>query len=139
MGSSKRTPSCLGIIICDHVYQVAHSDRTILVGVMHGLTASAFPFRYPAMQTYLTLTGGQGSYDLSVSIENAQTGMTIVDRRLQVHLRDPLEMMDVVSNLANVVFPQPGKYWADVKVDGQLVAQRPLFVGTSVSSPGNAP
>ena len=128
MPNNQRLPVCIALVLCDQVYPIANSDGFIFVNVFHVLRAPAFPFAYPGMAAYFTTTDGMGEYDVTITIENAQTGREVAKAKGKLDFKQPLGINDTVLMMRNLVFPHPGKYWADLHVAGQLLVQRPFFV-----------
>lgn len=46
----------------------------------------------------------------------------------QYTVRDPLSIGDVQIILHGVPFVEPGKYWVELRCNGELIAQRPFHV-----------
>ena len=134
MSKTGELPECLSVIICDEIYRDEVSKKLILVGVFNLIKAAAFPVKHPRMTVLFTLTNGQGTYDMSLSIEHASTGDAIAEIKGPLKLQDPLEIVDFNVELGGLQFPEPGKYWVIVKVNGAIIRQRPFVVGQARAS-----
>lgn len=146
MTLERRTPVCLALVLCDQIFPINSGDGFIFVNVFHVLRAPAFPFIYPQIAVYSTMTEGMGRYDVRLSIESAETGREVTRTAGVIEFKQPLGMNDTVMVLRNLVFPQPGKYWAVLYAGEQLLVQRPFYVETrrprpapAAQSPGGPP
>lgn len=128
MSKTPELPECLSVIICDEIYRDEVSKKLILVGVFNVIKAAAFPAKHPRMTVLFTLTNGQGTYDMSLSLEHASTGAAIAEIKGPLKLQNPLEIVDFNVELGGLQFPEPGKYWVIVKIDGAIINQRPFVV-----------
>lgn len=121
-------PECLAIIVCDDIYRDEITKKLILVGTFNRIVADQFPYTHSNFTVLFTLTEGRGKYDMSLSVENAKTGVTIVDLKGPLTIAEPTLIADFNVSMANITFPEAGKYWICLKVNGTIIKQRPITV-----------
>lgn len=135
MNDSLERPSCLSIIISDAVYRDEVSKKLIIVGTFNTIHAQSFPHRHDHMNVLFSLTSGRRVYEVTLAIENGSTGATLTEIKGPMRLDNPLQITDVNVELRNLEFPEPGKYWVTLRVDGEIICQRPFMI----AGPGEQP
>jgi hypothetical protein len=128
MGMAAEIPECLSMIICDDVYRDERTRKTVLVGAFSTICAASFPCAHPKMVAFFTLTNGRGEYDLSLKVEHEQTGATLLEMKGPLRLSNPLDICDFHVEILGLRFPEPGKYWIFLAVNGEIIKQRPFLV-----------
>jgi hypothetical protein len=126
--SSPEKLTCISIIICDDIYRDEKTKKLVIIGTFNTLNASAFPCKHPHMRVLFTITNGKGDYDLKLSIEHEKSGQRLVELGGPFHVDDPLAIVDVDAEVAELVFEKPGKYWVALSADGEIIQQRPFVV-----------
>jgi hypothetical protein len=129
--SAKRSAvplKCIGIILCEAAYRIANSPNLVIVNTFHALSATAFPCRFPKITVIYSVTNGHGTYDMELAVTNARTGEDVMTGKDQYTVNDPLSIGDVQIVLSGVPLPEPGKYWIEVRCNGELIGQRPFYV-----------
>lgn len=119
---------CIGIILCDNAYRIAGTLNLVVVNTFHKLGVPGCPCRFPRITVLYTVTEGHGTYDLELAVVNARTGQDVATYRDSYTVNDPLAIGDVQMILHNVPLPEPGKYWIELRCNGELVGQRPFYV-----------
>jgi hypothetical protein len=130
---------CISIVLCEAAYSVANTSNMIIVNTFHALSSSNYPCPFPKITVLYTVTDGHGSYDLSVSIVNASTGQTTLEVRQPCVLDNPLTILDAQVIMHQVLLPSPGKYWVEIRCDGELIGQRPFYAGATAPPPPALP
>jgi hypothetical protein len=121
-------PQCIAIILCEEVHRIHNTWNFIIHRTFHTLYTPAFPFQFPRITVFSTLTGGHGSYDMEVAVVHARAQRDLMGARRRFTIQNPLGITDMETVLLNVPIPEAGKYWVELRCDGGLVAQRPFFV-----------
>lgn len=120
--------TCVSMVICDDIYRDEHTKKLIIVGAFNNISAPSMPCRHPRMHVLLTLTNGQGKYDVSLSIEHEETGHKVIEIRGPLKIENPLSIQDMNVILQDVGFQQEGKYWVVLRADEEIIQQRPFTV-----------
>jgi hypothetical protein len=139
MNEALERPSCLSIIISDAVYRDEVSKKLIIVGTFNTIHAQSFPHRHDHMSVLFSLTSGRRVYEVTLAIENGATGATLTEIKGPMQLENPLQITDVNVELRNLEFPEPGKYWVTLRVDGEIICQRPFMIAGPGSQPEAGP
>jgi hypothetical protein len=129
--SSKVNPvplECIGIILSESAYRVNNGPNLVIANTFHLLLQEKFPCSFPKITAVYTVTGGHGTYDLELAIVSAATGDDVRTSKSRHTSTDPLALTDVLVVMRGVPFPAPGKYWSEVRCNGQLIGQRPFYV-----------
>lgn len=132
-------PSCLSIIISDAVYRDEMSKKLIIVGTFNTIHALTFPHRHDHMSVLFSLTSGRRTYEVTLAIENGSTGASLAEIKGPMRLDNPLNITDVSVELRHLEFAEPGKYWVTLRVDGEIICQRPFMVAGPGAQPDSAP
>ena len=130
-------PACISIVLCDAVYRDEETKKLVLAGVFNAVGVKEFPYTHPRMQVLFTLTNGRGTFDISLSIEDASTGKVMYEATGPFVSDSPLRVCDVNTEVVDVPFLAPGKYWVVLRSGTQLLAQRPFWV-TSLTNGGTS-
>lgn len=120
--------TCVSMVICDDIYRDEHTKKLIIVGAFNNISAPSMPCIHRRMHVLLTLTNGQGNYDVSLSVEHEKTGHKIIEIRGPMKIEDPLSIHDTNVELQNVGFQEEGKYWVVLRADEEIIQQRPFTV-----------
>jgi hypothetical protein len=141
MEASAMRPDVLYLILCDRIDtdpENYHRCNTFgLVTTIRSVTTPAFPVVHPSLRALLVWTGCTGTGELAFRIAEEASGRTIcrVRPRLVRLVGDPAAVGGVVFRTQNCVFPAPGLYWAEVILDGQVIARQRLLVKSPESFP----
>jgi hypothetical protein len=119
---------CIGIILCEAAYRVHGRSNLIIVNTFHALSVPICPCRFPKITVLYTVTDGHGSYDMTLAVVEARTGAEVMTYKDRYTVDDPLTLGDVQLVLRDVPLPEAGKYWMELRCDGELIAQRPFYV-----------
>ena len=109
-----------------------------IMGIFHDIYAPEFPARHSSMHLVISLEAALGEYDQSRTFsiilmdDDAKTLMNI-SGPLQIPNADRGRKpeVNVILNLNDVIFPQPGHYTFVVMVDDEHKGQLSLHVNKS--------
>ena len=121
-------PKCISMILCESIHRDERTKNLILVGTFNRITGKSLPIPLPKFCVLFTLTDGQGEFDLSLSIENADSGQPLVEMKGPMTLSDPLSISDFDVEFKGLVFAEEGKYWLVLKANDEILNQRPFEV-----------
>jgi len=126
--SSPEQPTCVSIGLCDDVYESREGQKTALVGLFSRIGVKSLPALHPSMWVFFSVTNCRGTRQLSLSIENAATGLALMEVAGPWTLDDPAAIADVQIPVKGLVFSESGKHWVVLKSDGKINGQRPFYV-----------
>jgi len=121
-------PSLLAWITCDAVHIDPASGKHTILGVFSNIKARSFPVVHPYMVWFLTLTDVQpGTHKIKISL-----GLDPVNPA-QLLQRDfeslsPLHRINLINELRNLRFEQPGDYHIVIEVDDDPILATNLTV-----------
>lgn len=128
MTSNPEKLSCISIIICDEVYRDERTKKQVIIGTFNRITTPSVPCGHARMVVLFSVTNGNGNYHLTLRVEHEQTGHTVAEINGPFKIDDPLAISDISVELRNLVFPNEGKYWVELKADGEILQTRPFIV-----------
>jgi len=104
------------IFVCENVI-VSFNGQLSLINLVSEITSTAFPALHPRSTILVSVSGESGSYDEKVEIIN------LTDDKIIATVSGKIEIKDAggnnfIASFINIVFPQEGKYWIKVVVDG---------------------
>jgi hypothetical protein len=122
-------PQLLTWITCDSVHIDPATGKHYLLGCFSNLRARKFPATHPRMIWFLTLTDLKpGKHTLKLSYgQDMETIQKIVERPFES--RTPLDKVNLINELRNLRFEEPGTYQILIEVDDE-----PLLVNSLVVS-----
>jgi hypothetical protein len=116
--------------------RIANGGDFVLFRTFHAITTRIVPHRHPHLTVLCTLTGGHGQYPVEVAVVNARAMMDVAVSRSIVNSNNPLGITDAVTEFFDVLLPEPGKYWIEMRCQGEIIAQRPFHLHFKPPQPG---
>ena len=122
-------------ILCDDVKR-EDNGKLMLLGLFESIRAVKFPAVHPSLYIVNRWCKGEGSYRQKTRIVNSK------DKAVAFQTDDqPFELKDIdghhtlISKVNNLKFPEPGKYWVEVLLDGELILNYPIMLREEKSEP----
>ncbi|MFT3784292.1 MAG: hypothetical protein QM790_19970 [Nibricoccus sp.] len=106
-------------ITCDGVHIDPSSGKHTILGVFSNIRARQFPVVHPFMIWFLTLSdvpAGEHKIKISLGLDPANT-VPIIDRKFES--QSPLQRINLINEIRNLNFDQPGDYSIIVEVDDE--------------------
>lgn len=128
MGRNPEQLTCVAMVVCDDVFRDQRTNKLILVGVFNNIDAYKLPTIHPRMSVLFTVTNGRGSYEASLSVEHEASGEKIAEMSGPMSIDSPLAIVDFDICLPRLRFDRDGKYWVVLRIDGEILQQRPFQV-----------
>lgn len=112
-------PQLLAWVTCDGVHIDPGSGKHTLLGIFSNIGAAKFPLVHPFMIWFLTITDcspGQHRIRISMGLGEA-TPQPMIERPFESH--SPLHRINLINEIRNLVFPEPGEYTILVEIDDE--------------------
>jgi hypothetical protein len=124
----KSKPSLLAWITCDGVHIDPGSGKHTILGVFSNIKARAFPVVHPYMVWFLTLTDVQpGKHKIKILMGlNPINPQELLNREFES--QSPLHRINLINELRNLRFEQPGEYAIVIEVDDEPILATNLTV-----------
>lgn len=119
-------PKCHALVVCENVYVDSHGKRA-LVGLFTRIAAETFPIRHAKICVFVSVTELRKQTTCTLDIVRSDLE-PIFEMSGPLPQDSPTVICDLVFELTNVVFPEPGKYWVRFSGHGQILAERPIEV-----------
>ncbi|ACB73345.1 DUF6941 family protein [Opitutus terrae] len=121
-------PQLLAWVTCDGVHIDPATGKHTLLGIFSNIGAAQFPFVHPYMIWFLTLTDcGPGQHRLRISMAMGnETPRPMIERMFESV--SPLHRINLINDIRNLVFPQPGVYSILVEIDDEPLLATDLTV-----------
>lgn len=121
-------PSLLAWITCDGVHIDPASGKHTILGVFSNIKARSFPVMHPYMVWFLTLTDVQpGTHQIKMSMGlNPANPVELLHREFES--QSPLHRINLINELRNLRFEQPGDYAIIIEVDDDPILTTSLTV-----------
>lgn len=136
MAFNPETLTCVSILVCDDIYRDEMTKKMVIVGTFNHVFSRALPASLPKSCILISLTNGNGEYDLSVVIEHEKSGNEIFRVGGPMTVQSPLDIVDLDIRLHDLKLPDAGKYWVQVREGARILGQRPLVVQELAGSTG---
>jgi hypothetical protein len=126
-GMSAR-PQVLTWITCDSVHIDPATGKHYLLGCFSNLRARQFPAVHPRMVWFLTLTDLKpGTHQLRLSYgRDMETLQKLIERPFEA--RHPLDKVNLINELRNLRFEEPGAYQILIEVDDEPLLVNSIMV-----------
>lgn len=126
--SVQSKPSLLAWITCDGVHIDPASGKHTILGVFSNIKARAFPVVHPYMVWFLTLTDVQpGTHKIRMLMGLDPTNPGELLHR-EFESQSPLHRINLINELRNLRFEQPGDYSIVIEVDDEPILATSLTV-----------
>ncbi|MCW5768458.1 MAG: hypothetical protein KIT19_07225 [Phycisphaeraceae bacterium] len=135
MASNPETLTCVSILVCDDIYRDEMTKKMVIVGTFNHVFSRTMPASLPKSCILISLTNGNGDYDLSVVIEHEKSGNEIFRVGGPMTVKSPLDIVDLDIRLHDLKLPDVGKYWVQVREGARILGQRPLIVQELTGNP----
>jgi hypothetical protein len=121
-------PTLLAWIMCDGVHIDPASGKHTILGVFSNIKARSFPVTHPYMVWFLTLTDVQpGAHRIKMSMGLDPLSLVELIHR-EFESESPLHRINLINELRNLSFAQPGDYSLLIEVDEEPILATSLTV-----------
>jgi hypothetical protein len=121
-------PQLLAWLTCDAVHIDPGSGKHTILGIFSNIQARQFPVIHPYMVWFLTLTDcapGPHQLRIAMGLEAMQLS-PFLERDFES--QSPLHRINLINEIRNLSFPQPGEYSLLVEVDEEPLLATSLTV-----------
>ncbi|MDD5496267.1 MAG: hypothetical protein PHP46_04100 [Candidatus Omnitrophica bacterium] len=115
-------------VLCDDVRR-EDNGKFMLLGLFEAINAPTFPARHSSLFVANRWCKGEGNFTQRIRIVNTK------DKKIVFQTEDqPFELKDIdghhtlISRFNNLVFPDPGKYWVEIFLNGELMLNYPIML-----------
>jgi hypothetical protein len=121
-------PQVLVWITCDGVHIDPGTGKHTILGVFSNIRARQFPVVHPFMIWFLTISDvPAGQHKIKISMGTEPTQLTpLIDRTFES--QSPLQRINLINEIRNLSFAQPGDYSIMIEVDDELLLATSLTV-----------
>ena len=120
-------PKCIALVVCDNVYTDTNGKRA-LIGLFTGIQAETFPIQHAKLCVFVSLTELRKQTQCRLDIVRGNDHEPILEMSGPLPQDSPTTICDLVLELNNVTFPEPGTYIVRFFGHDNILAQRPISV-----------
>ncbi|MBP6507807.1 MAG: hypothetical protein KA257_09610 [Opitutaceae bacterium] len=112
-------PQLLAWLTCDGVHLDPATGKHTILGVFSNIRAQRFPVTHPFMVWFMTLTDcAAGPHKIRILLGDDPTRMKpLLERNFDSP--NPLQRINLINEIRNLSFPQPGDYSITIEVDDE--------------------
>ena len=115
-------------VLCDDV-RLEENGKFMLIGLFESISSKKFPATHPTLYVVNRWCKGAGTFKQKIRILESMDQKVVFQTDDQAfELRDIDSHHTLISRFNNLVFEKPGKYWAEVMLDGELVLNYPIIL-----------
>ena len=119
-------PDLQSCLICDDVRQ-ERNGKFMLIGLFDAIHTEHFPSTFAKICLITRWCSGEGTFTQRSRIINPDQKTVLAEgKEVMVKLPSPEAAATSVEVFINVAFPQPGVYWVEILLDGDLKIRYPL-------------
>src|SRR4051812_3220005 len=121
-------PQLLAWLTCDGVHIDPGSGKHTILGIFSNIQAQQFPVTHPFMIWFLTITDcSPGDHKMRISMGLDATNLQpLLERPFES--QSPLHRINLINEIRNLSFPQPGEYSLLVEIDEEPLLATNLTV-----------
>jgi hypothetical protein len=124
----KINPDLQFSVLCDDVRR-EDNGKFMLLGLFEAISAQKFPALHHSMFIANQWVKGEGAFDQEIFIINSRDKSVIFKTDKQHFELPGIDAHHtLISRFANLEFPEPGKYWIEIVLDGKLVINYPMIL-----------
>ena len=112
-------PQVLAWLTCDGVHLDPGSGKHTILGIFSNIRGRQFPVVHPFMIWFLTLSdvpAGEHKIKISLGLD-ATRPQPLIERPFES--QGPLQRINLINEIRNLSFPQPGDYSIIIEVDDE--------------------
>ena len=115
-------------VLCDDVRR-EDNGKFMLLGLFETISSRKFPATHGSLSVVNRWCKGEGHFSQRIRIVSARDNSIIFQTEDQ-----PFELKEInghhtlISRFNNLVFQEPGKYWVEIMLDGELVLNYPMML-----------
>ncbi|MBF0254077.1 MAG: hypothetical protein HQL11_02995 [Candidatus Omnitrophica bacterium] len=115
-------------ILCDDL-RIENNGKFILIGLFDNIAAARLPVIHKKFCVVNRWGKGEGEFTDQTRIVCAYTNQAVAESKPVTFKLETMDMLhNVVSQFQNVSFPEEGKYWVEVHLNGELVRSFNFYV-----------
>ncbi|MFA6287580.1 MAG: hypothetical protein WC661_09375 [Opitutaceae bacterium] len=121
-------PQVLAWLTCDGVHLDPGTGKHTILGVFSNIRGRQFPVVHPFMIWFLTLSDvPAGAHKIKISLGlDATNPQPLIERPFES--QSPLQRINLINEIRNLSFPQPGDYSIIIEVDDEPLLATSLTV-----------
>jgi len=121
-------PQLLSWLVCDGVHIDPASGKHFVMGIFSTIRVRKFPATHPRMVWFLSLSDVQvGDHSLKISIGLPMNEKKVIVER-KFESQSPLHRLNLINNIQNLQFNEPGNYSIIIEIDDEHVLVTSLSV-----------
>ena len=114
-------------VLCDELRR-EDNGKFILLGLFEAIAGMQFPLSYGSLTVVNRWCNGEGKFKQRIRIVSSSNETIVETEDSPIELPATLANVTSVSIFRNTKFPQPGRYWVEVLLDGDLKQRYALMV-----------
>lgn len=128
-------PMAQALLVCDHIIVEQGTNKKSLIGIFNTIASANFPMTHTRMSVFASLTNGRGSLPAMLRFVRVSDEKEIFSHKGQVEFPDPNQVIELVFNLVNTPFEEPGLYTFELLCDGDLLLEKRFNVAKLTQKP----
>jgi hypothetical protein len=134
-------PKVLAFLICEDVIVDTGTKRKTIVNVTDQINAVTYPALCPKLHLFAQVTAGHGTKQIEMKLVFASTNEQVsgVGANGQVSFLDPLQVIDLIVPIVNLILPREGEYRFQFFSAGTLLVEQRLTAKTIKVKPIQGP
>lgn len=122
------TPTTIGMHLCDYILVEEGTRKFSLIGCFTAVRSAVFPTDAKPFFIAADLTDAIGTGAIEFVVARTENQEVVFRRSRQVRFESRLTVVQYGLKVTGCRFPAPGRYEAQLLVDGEWVAQRVIDV-----------
>lgn len=120
-------PALVGLLFADRVITEENGKKGI-IGTFNRFISPQFPVNFPPWAIYAAVTNLQGSYHFRLELSSMETENVVFPITGDFTIQSLNDVAELVFQISNAVFPEPGRYSLGFSINGELIGSRILYV-----------
>jgi len=126
MSEMDMKPTLQFSVLCDDIRR-EDNGKFMFLGLFETIGGAKFPLKHSRFYVADRWCKGIGSFREKIRIVDSESGKTLLEsNETAFELKELHHYHTTINRYDGIVFPQPGKYFVEVLLDGDLVISYPM-------------
>jgi hypothetical protein len=121
-------PVLHAVLICDYTVRDGETGKVSVIGIFDRINTPDFPTLHPGLFVYVNMADAMGDYKIGLELLRTDSLKRLGSGEQVLTYTNPLAGAELIFDLRNLIFEEPGKYEFRVYANGEHIGGKPFTV-----------